>query len=61
MFKLPHNCTHFTLIMLKILQLRLQDYVNWELPYVQTGFSTYPVLGWGSGDQIEDHDPSVGS
>ena len=47
--------------MLKILQLRLQDYMNWELPYVQIGFSTYPVLGWGSRDQIEDHDPSVGS
>ena len=25
--KLPHNCTHLTLI----LQVRLQQYVNWEL------------------------------
>ena len=24
--------------MLKILQARLQQYVNWELPYVQAGF-----------------------
>ena len=24
--------------MLKILQVRLQEYVNWELPYVQAGF-----------------------
>ena len=43
MFKLPHNCTHLThshtsKVMLKILQARLQQYENHELPDVQTGF-----------------------
>ena len=39
MFKLPHNCTHLTSkIMLKILQMRLQHYMNWELTDVQAGF-----------------------
>ena len=33
MFKLLHNCTHShaSKVMLKILQARLQQYVNWEL------------------------------
>ena len=34
--------------MLKILQARLQQYVNWELPDVQAGFRK----GRGPGDQI---------
>ena len=34
MFQLPHNCTH----MLKILQARLQQYMNHELPNVQAAF-----------------------
>ena len=40
MFELPHNCTHITAskVMLKILQARLQQYVNHELPDVQAGF-----------------------
>ena len=40
MFKLPHCCVHSCAnkIMLKILQARLQQYLNWELPDVQTGF-----------------------
>ena len=40
MIKLPHNCTHLTAskIMLKILQARLQQCVNCELPDVQAGF-----------------------
>ena len=39
MFKLPHNCTHLTSkVKLKILQARLQQYVNCELPDVQPGF-----------------------
>ena len=40
MFKLPHNCTHFTAsqVMLKILQARFQQYMNWELPDIQSGF-----------------------
>ena len=40
MLKLPHNCTHLTpsKVMLKILQARLQQYVNRELPDVQAGF-----------------------
>ena len=37
MLKLPHNCTHphASKVMLKILQARLQQYVNRELPDVQ--------------------------
>ena len=41
MLKLLHNCTHLTLaskVMFKILQARLQQYVNSELPDVQVGF-----------------------
>ena len=38
MLKLPHNCTHASKLMLKILQARLQQYVNHELPDVQAGF-----------------------
>ena len=40
MFKLPDNCTHLITrkVMLKILQARLQQYVNCELPDVQAGF-----------------------
>ena len=40
MLKLLHNCTHLTpsKVMLKILQVRLQQYVNRELPDVQAGF-----------------------
>ena len=30
--------SHASKVMLKILQVRLQQYVNHELPYVQTGF-----------------------
>ena len=38
MFKLPHNCTHASKVMLKVLQTRLQQYMNWELPDDQAGF-----------------------
>ena len=40
MLKLLHNCTHFkaSKVMLKILQARLQQYVNHELSDVQVGF-----------------------
>ena len=38
MLKLPHNCTHDSKVMLKILQARLQQYMNHELPDVQAGF-----------------------
>ena len=43
MLRLLHNCTHFTCYflskkLLKILQVRLQQYVNCELPDVQAGF-----------------------
>jgi len=39
-FKLPHNCTHLThyQVMLKILQVRLQQYMSRELPDIQAGF-----------------------
>ena len=50
MLKLPHSCTHLThyKVMLKILQARLQQYVNRELPVVQAGFRK----GRGTRDQI---------
>ena len=50
MLKLPHNCTHLNAskAMLKILQARLQQYINWELPDVQPGFRK----GRGTRDQI---------
>ena len=50
MLKLPHNCIHLTAskVMLKILQARLQQYVNQELPHVQAGFRK----GRGTRDQI---------
>ena len=50
MVKLPHNCTllNASKLMLKILQARLQQYVNRELPDVQAGFRK----GRGTRDQI---------
>jgi len=52
MFKLPHNYTHFTYnkLILKILQARVQEYVNQELPDVQSGFRE----GWRIRDQIDN-------
>ena len=47
MLKLPYNCSHFT-CQLKILQARLQQYMNQELPDVQVGFRK----GKGTTDQI---------
>ena len=40
--------SHATKVMLKILQARLQKYMNWELPDVQAGFRQ----GRGTRDQI---------
>ena len=50
MLKLPHNCPSHThsKVMLKILQARLQQYVNRDLPDVQAGFRK----GRGTRDQI---------
>ena len=51
MLKLPHSCTHHlyaSKVMLKILQTRLQQYMNRELPDVQAGFRK----GRGTRDQI---------
>ena len=50
MLKLPHNCTHLTRqkVMLKILQARLQQYMNRKLLDVQAGFRK----GRGTRDQI---------
>ena len=49
MFRLPHNCTHLTgKVMLKVLQIRLLQYVNHELLNVQAGFRK----GRGTRDQI---------
>ena len=40
MLKLLHNCTYLTTskVMLKILQGKLQQYMNHKLPDVQAGF-----------------------
>ena len=48
-FKLLHSCTHLNTskVMLKILQARLQQYVNCELPDIQAGFRK----GRGTRDQ----------
>ena len=50
MLKLLYNCTHHTCqqVMLKILQARLQQYVNREHPDVQAGFRK----GRGTRDQF---------
>ena len=51
MFKLPYNCiliSHASKVMLKILQARLQQNVNPELPHVKAGFRK----GRGTRDQI---------
>ena len=50
MLKLLHNCSHShaSKVMLKILQARLQQYMNRELPDVQAGFRK----GRGTRDQI---------
>ena len=50
MLKLPHNCliSHASKVMLKILQARLPQYVNLELPDVQARFRK----GRGTRDQI---------
>ena len=50
MLKLPHIAliSHASKVMLKILQARLQQYINCELPDVQTGFRK----GRGTRDQI---------
>ena len=48
MFKLPYNYAHFaSKVMLKILQVRLQQCMNQELPDVQAGFRK----GRGTRDQ----------
>ena len=50
MLKLLHNCTHLNAskVMLKILQARLQQHMNQELPDVQVGFR----ICRGTRDQI---------
>ena len=50
MFKLQHSVliSHASKVMLKILQARLQQYMNWEIPDVQAGFRK----GKGTRDQI---------
>ena len=50
MLKLPQNCTHLhtSKVMLKILQARLQQYMNRELPDVQACFRK----GRGTRDQV---------
>ena len=50
MLKLPHNAliSHASKVMLKILQARLQQYMNNELADVQAGFRT----GRDTRDQI---------
>ena len=50
MLKLPHNCGYLTCLqnILKILEVRLQQYTNHELPDVQAEFRK----GRGTRDQI---------
>ena len=50
LFKLLYNCTnsHASKVILKVLQARLQQYVNSELPDIQAGFRK----GRGTRDQI---------
>ena len=50
MLKLPHNAliSHASKVMLKILQARLQQYMNHELPDVQAGFRK----SRGTGDKM---------
>ena len=50
MLKLPYNAlmSHTSKVMLRILQARLQQYVNCELPDVQDGF----IKDRGTRDQI---------
>ena len=48
------HISHTSKVVLKILQARLQQYMNHELPYVQSGFRK----GRGTSDQIAK---SVGS
>ena len=50
MLKLPHNwlISHASKVMLKVLQAKLQQYMNHELPDVQAGFRK----GRGTRDQI---------
>ena len=50
MYKLPNNAliSNASKVMLKILQARLQKYLNWEVPDVQGGFRK----GRGIRDQI---------
>ena len=50
MFKLPHIAfiSHASKVMFKILQVRLQKYMNQELPDIQAGFRK----GRGTRDQI---------
>ena len=52
MLKLLHNAvfSNTSKVMLKILQARLQQYENCELPDVQAGFRK----GWGTRDHIAD-------
>ena len=53
MHKLPHNCSHLNCYQSNahFLQVRLQQYVNRELPGVQTGFRK----GRGTRDQIANN------
>ena len=50
MIKQPHSVlnSHVSKVMLKILQARLQQYMNHEIPDVQSGFRK----GRGTRDQI---------
>ena len=47
-YRITAVISHASKVMLKILQARLQQYVNRELPYVQAGFRK----GRGTRDQI---------
>ena len=58
MFKFSYTCTHFTYRkkILRILQARLQQYVNYELPDVRAGFEK----GRSNCQHLLDHRKSKG-
>ena len=60
MFKLPYNCIHASKVVLKILQAKLQQYVNWELLDVQTRFRKRQWNKRSNCQHLLDHRKSKG-
>ena len=60
MFKLPYNCIHASKVVLKILQAKLHQYVNWELLDVQTRFRKRQWNKRSNCQHLLDHRKSKG-